>query len=261
MFVANPLEIIDDEQTALLPSGSIILDGDKAKTFITYNDPEESDIDISGRREKTVQAMLKAFQKYGEMLTDDSMYSFFSRTIETDADNSSIKAFIGEMANLDTGRIVFQRVLGVVRTVDDQELLFSHYDGNLLRETVRQTITSLANIDVVSDDELNVTIEILNGTLVNGLASRTSQVFQSFGYDVAHIGNYDDTNVEKTLVIDRRGDIVQAQRIASVIKCSNVESAPPEDSGFEEIMPGDAIDNIDLTVILGKDFDGRYCKE
>ena len=251
MFVANPVEILDDEQTALLPSGSIVLDGDKAKTYITYYDQEESDIDVSGRREKTIQSLLKAFQQNGDFLTSDRMFSFFNKTMTTDADNSSVKAFINEMSNLDTGRIVFQRVLGVKRTVDEQELLFSHYDGNLLRETVRQTITSLANLDVVSDDELNVTIEILNGTAVNGLASRTSQVFQSFGYDVAHIGNNDDNAVEKTIVIDNRGDIIQAQRVASIIKCSNVES-----SEFDGIL-----DEIDLTIILGKDFDGRYCKE
>ncbi len=260
MFIDNPVEIIDEEQIALLPSGSITLDGNKAKTFITYYDPDENEIETSGRREKTIQSILKAFQKQGEILTADRMFPFFNRTIETDADNSSLKAFIKEMVNLDTERIVFQRVLGVRRTVDEQELLFSHYDGNLLRETVRQTISSLANIDVVSDDELNVTIEILNGTAINGLASRTSQVFQSFGYDVAHIGNNDDNDVDKTVVINRRGDIMQAQRIASIIKCSNIETSSPDEEVFDEVL-GELAEEIDLTIILGKDFDGRYCKE
>ena len=253
MFIDNPVEIIDEHQTALLPSGSILLDGDKAETFVVYHDPDESEVEISGRREKTIQALLKAFAQQGEELTGDGYYSFFRKTVVTDADQPSLKSFVREMENLDTERIVFQRVLGVRRTVDEQVLLFSHYDGNLLRETVRQTIESLANVEVVSDDELNVTIQILNGTSVNGLASRTSQVFQSFGYDVAHIGNHEENDIEKTYVIDRRGDIVQAQRVASIIQCSNVESQTgiPEES---------FADDIDLVIILGKDFDGRYCK-
>ena len=259
MFIDNPVEIIDDEQTALLPSGSIVLDGDKTKIFVTYFDPDESEVEISSRREKTVQALLKGFQQKGEMIVGNGMYSHFNKTIDTNADDSSMKAFVGEMGKLDTERIVFQRVLGVRRTVDDQILLFSHYDGNLLRETVRQTITSLANVAVVSDEELNISIEILNGTEINGLASRTSQVFQSFGYDVDHIANYERNDVEKTFVIDRRGDINQAQRIANIIQCANIESSDTVSDEINETF-GENPDEYDLVIILGKDFDGRYCK-
>jgi anionic cell wall polymer biosynthesis LytR-Cps2A-Psr (LCP) family protein len=260
MFVANPIEILDDQQTVLLPSGSIVLDGDKAKSFVTYKHPEETDIDESGRREKVIQSLLKAFQIQGQELTSEKLFPHFRKTVNVNVENSSVKSFIREMENLDAGRIVFQRVLGVRRTVDEQILLFSHYDGNLLRETVRQTITSLANIEVVSDEELNISIEILNGTGVNGLASRTSQVFQSFGYDVAHIGNYDNNEIDKTRVIDRRGDITQAQRVANIIKCTNVVSAVDEISPVDEDF-NMLTDNIDLIIILGKDFDGRYCKD
>lgn len=261
MFIANPVEIVDEQQTVLLPSGSIILDGDKARSFIEYKDPDETEIEESGRREKVVQALLRSFQQQGERLTSDKLYPFLKKTIETDVENPSVKSFIKEMENLDAERIVFQRVLGVRRKVDDQVLLFSHYDGNLLRETVRQTITSLANIDVVSDEELNVSIEILNGTAINGLASRTSQVFQSFGYDVAHIGNYESGDIDKTRIIDRTGDVAQAQRVANIIKCKNVETGAQEQAseseGFENVLAED----IDLVIILGKDFDGRYCKD
>ena len=260
MFIANPVEILTDEQTVLLPSGSIILDGEKTKTFVTYDDPEETDVDESGRREKTVQAILKAFKQQGSLLVSDRMFPFLIKTVKTNADRDSVRAFVVEMGRLDISRIVFQRVLGVRRTVDDQELLFSHYDGNLLRETVKQTITALANIEVVSDEELNVTIEILNGTSINGLASRTSQVFQSFGYEVAHIGNYSSSDIQKTKVIDRMGDIAQAQRVASIIKCSNVETAV-QDAEAPETVSDEAPEEYDLVIILGKDFDGRYCKE
>ena len=260
MFIDNPVEIINDEQTSLLPSGSIVLDGDKTKTYIIYDDPEETENEESGRREKVVQSLLKSFNRYGERLTSSKLFPFFIKTIDTNANNDSLKAFIREMSRLDVGRIVFQRVLGVRRTVDDQVLLFSHYDGNLLRETVKQTISSLANIEVISDEELNVTIEILNGTGINGLASRTSQVFQSFGYDVGHIGNYSSTDVLKTKVVDRMGDIAQAQRVASIIKCSNVETAM-QDAESPDTGLADEENNFDLVIILGKDFDGRYCKE
>jgi anionic cell wall polymer biosynthesis LytR-Cps2A-Psr (LCP) family protein len=261
IFVANPVEIVENEKTVLIPSGSITLDGDKAKLFITYDDQEENEVDISDRKEKYTQSLLKSFQKKGQWLTSPKVFRHFMKNINANLSNSGVAAFIREMSNLDSGRIVFLRVLGVRRTVDDQELLFSHYDGKLLRETVRQTVTSLSNIEVVSEEELDVVIEILNGTGVNGLASRTSQVFQSFGYEVANIGNYERSDVEKTRVIDKTGNISQAQRVASIIECSNVvsEIIPVETAeiDFTEI----AEEKTDLVIILGKDFDGRYCKE
>ncbi len=256
MFIANPVEILEPGRTVLLPSGSIILDGDKAETFLTYEDPEESDIDKSGRHEKFIQSLLKTFQDRGSELLNNRMFPYLYKTMETNIDRDSFRAFITESEKMDTGRIVFQRVLGVKRSVDDQVLLFRHYDGNLLKETVKQTVSSIANIEVVSTDELNIALQILNGTAVNGLASRTSQVFQSFGYDVANIGNYDG-EIEKTLVINRGSDIAQAQRAANIIKCGNVLAGS---EGIE--LPEDINEyEYDVIIILGKDFDGRYCKE
>ena len=172
--------------------------------------------------------------------------------------NQGLRSFLLALGDFDAGRMVFQRVLGVERVVDDQTLLFRHKDGALLRETVKQTLRSLGNRDVVSDEELGATLEILNGTSTAGLATRTGQLFQSYGYDVAEIGNADSFDREYTVVIDRIGDGSKAQRVASVIRCSRIEQQPAVEFSEE----GTLIDQtIDVTIILGKDFDGRYCKD
>ncbi len=95
---------------------------------------------------------------------------------------------------------------------------------------------------------------MLNGTIQNGLASRTSQIFQSFGYEIQKVGNA-DTIYEKTEIIDNKGDLPSAQRLAKIIRCNNVSSRPVVEEGIEEIIAAD------ITIIIGKDFDGRYCKE
>ena len=63
---------------------------------------------------------------------------------------------------------------------------------------------------------------------------------------------------EKTVVISRTSDIAAAQRVASLIRCNNVEQRQylEVDSGADL-----AAATIDVTIILGMDFDGRYCKE
>lgn len=253
VFIANPVEILDGKDTTLLPSGSVTLDGAKTRIFISHEEPGESDIERIGRREKFLQALLVEFGQHAEVITDETVFPYLWDLVHTDIQKRGLESFIIEMKRLDTERVVFQRTLGVNRRVDDQVLHFRHYDGKLLKETVKQTLDSLANLEIVSDEELSVTLEILNGTSTNGLAARTSQIFQSFGYDIARIGNTEGDMAERTEVIDRRGDIAQAQRVAAVIKCMVVRTELPAEHLQSE-------ETSDVTVILGGDFDGRYCK-
>lgn len=256
LFNANPLEL--PQEKVFLPSGSLVLDGAKTVLFLSFLEEGAHSIEQTDRWEKFAQSLLKTWGTRQEFLLHSEVFPVFRGNMKTNMGDQALKSYVAELEKLDSGRMVFQRVLGVERVVDDKTLLFRHKDGVLLRETVRQTMKSIGNMDVVSDEELGATLEILNGTETIGLATRTSQLYQSFGYDVAEIGNADTFDVEYTLVIDRGGDISRAQRVASVIKCSRVERRLE----VPDLGDGAILDQtIDVTVILGKDFDGRYCKE
>jgi len=259
LFIPNPVEYQSPEGIVLLPSGSVTLDGEKAVLYATYQEPNERESEQITRRQKFVQAMFKKMGEKGEYLSNDQVHSALMRNMETDLSKRAVASLIQSFKQLDFDQVVFQRVLGNERQVDGQTLLFPYYEGNLIKETVQQTLVSLRNKEVVSTEELNITLEILNGTSRNGLAGRTSQVFKSFGYDVARVGNATEQDYEKTLVIDWSGDISGAQQVANVIQCKNVESRTGEADEVPASAPG--VDVIDVTIILGKDFDGRYCKE
>ena len=259
LFIPNPVEYQSDEGIVLLPSGSVTLDGEKAVLYGTYKEPDERESEQITRRQKFVQAMLKRMGEQSEYLSNNQVQAVLMRNLETNLSKRAVASLIGSFEKLDYDQVVFQRVLGNDRQVDGQTLLFPYYEGNLIKETVQQTLVSLRNKEVVSTEELNVTLEILNGTSRNGLAGRTSQVFKSFGYDVARVGNAAKQDYEKTLVVDWSGDISAAQQVANVIQCKNVESRTEEAAEAPATAPG--VDVIDVTIILGKDFDGRYCKE
>ena len=89
-------------------------------------------------------------------------------------------------------------------------------------------------------------IAILNGTTVSGLAQRTSSTYRSLGYNVTSVGNAEESNVEATIIIGHRNDSSILERVARVIKCRNIQT----ENGTEGT----------ITIILGKDFDGRQCK-
>jgi anionic cell wall polymer biosynthesis LytR-Cps2A-Psr (LCP) family protein len=258
MFIANPVEIIEEDEVVLLPSGSMLLDGGKIATFVRYSEfPGESEIEKISRRQKFMQSFLGRLGERAEELTDPGVLRYLADFTSSDLDKRSLSALVLEIRKLDVDRIVFQRVLGVNRVVDAQTLLFPHYDGKLLKETVGQTLDSLASTEIASGEELRISLEILNGTNRNGLASRTAQLFKSFGYEVVHVGNAESFDYESTLVLDRSGNINKAQKVANIITCKHVNTVleeTPEEADSEPDMI------VDVTIILGKDFDGRYCK-
>ena len=224
-----------------------------------YQEPNERENARITRRQKFVQSLFKKFGEKKDYLQNEHVQEAVLKNIETDLSGRAVISLLQSFTHLDYEQVVFQRVLGNERRVDGKTLLFPYYEGNLIKETVQQTLSSLRNKEVVSTEELNVTLELLNGTDRNGLAGRTSQVYKSFGYDVARIGNSESQDHEKTLVIDWTGDISAAQQVANVIQCKNVESRTSEAVEAPANAPG--VDVIDVTIILGKDFDGRYCKE
>ena len=251
VFIANSMESDNRGNKVLLPSGNVHLDGGKVKAFLSLVDPEETEADRIGRIQKFTQGLLKRLGEEAVFLTQEDVFPFVKKALKTDLDQRALQAFIKEMVKLDNERMVFQRVLGTVRSVDNQDLLFPHFEGQLLKQTVKQIYGNLASTESLKSGEISSTLEILNGTKTAGLARRTREIFQSFGFEVLSFNNSENTNVEKTKVIDRRGNAEVAAKVAKIIRCTQITT---------EIPPASSQSGADVTILLGKDFDGRYCK-
>ncbi len=251
VFIPNPVDIKYKERRILLPSGSISLDGDKVVDFIIYSIPHEPNMDKIGRRQRFLQSLLKSLSDSKYFIMKDSVFKLFKSMIVTNLSSKSVETLISALDNIDSERLIFQRVLGTEREIDGKKLLFPHYNGELIREKVKQTLKTISSKETINSDDLTVTIEILNGTNVNGLAARTREIYQSFGYDVISIGNADNNQYMHTVVLDRKGNIEVAKKVAMIIHCERVYTR------FDPNLD----DAIEVTIILGKDFDGRYCRK
>jgi anionic cell wall polymer biosynthesis LytR-Cps2A-Psr (LCP) family protein len=249
LFIPNPVEAAVGERKVLLPSGSVVLDGDKIRDFISYQDPLEPETDRVGRKQKFLLSLLKALGE-SDLVQQPGPFAALRRLLSTNLKPRSLAALVKELSRMETEKLIFQRVLGSVRTVDGKELLFPHFEGQLLKEIVKQTGETIASAEPGLQEELTVALEILNGTSVPGLARRAASVFQSFGYEIASLGNADNSDYLNTVVLDRKGRLEAAQKAAELIHCQRVYSRLAEGGDL----------SVDVTVILGKDFDGRYCK-
>jgi anionic cell wall polymer biosynthesis LytR-Cps2A-Psr (LCP) family protein len=253
LFISNPVDIEYDGKRVLLPSGSVLLDGDKIKDYLTYEVPMEEDREKVGRKQKFLNALLKKMGSptTSAYLLERSAFRLLRMYLKSNLTEKALRSFIVELGKLKSDRLIFQRVLGSLKQVEgvDGPILFPHYEGNLIKQTIRQNLETISSDDPKYDDTLTISIEILNGTTIDGLAKRTKTLYESFGFDVVSYRNADHDQYLNTLVLDRKGESFAAERVAEVIKCERIHSKLDQEKG------------ADITLILGKDFDGRYCKK
>ncbi len=260
VFIPTPVDFTAENGTrVLLPSGAITLDGDKLRTYVTYADPSSDsagDDDGAERRQRAVLAFFGALGDSAPGIFKSRYFPVIRSIVKCNVPDASLPELLAQLSNLDSERLVPQRVTGSYREVDGQSLLFPFYDGQLLKDIVRQTIAGLTSKDMTVQERIYA-LEILNGTKTQGLAHNTSELYQSFGYDVVRVGNAEGSEYDKTVIVDRIGNSSVAQAVAKVIQCENIQQtdvqpAEPGDYATEAVM--------DFTVILGKDFDGRYVR-
>ena len=258
LFIPIPVDEYHDGYI-MFPSGLSYLDGDKARVYVTYELPEESDELANYRRQRLFVAFIKRLGIQNDFLKNQQVSRVMYSLLKTGIKQRTLSRLFDEFAGIDTDRINLQSVSGNTREVSGQLLLFPHWDGSLIKEIVRQTTGSLIQpTDTVLGDR-SITIEVLNGTTVSGLAGRTAELYRGFGYEVSSIGNAEHNDYEKTIIIYRSGQEEIVMAFGEVIRCNNIQY---EQVNFDETESDLAVQNFnfpaDLTLIIGKDFNGRY---
>jgi len=201
-------------------------------------------------REKFLQALLKGFGENESFLLQRGQLRMLRSLVRTDLPGRALASFVAEMGKFDSERMVLQRVLGTTRSVDGRDLLFPHQDGELLKQAVKQAMAANASNEFVPPDALTITVEGLNGTKKPGVAGRARDLFQSYDLEVMAPNNADNDQYQNTVVLDRKGNPDAARKVADIIHATRIFSKP--DPQLDQA--------VDVTVILGKDFDGRWVK-
>ena len=261
IFIPSAVSYRDDDKVILFPSGMTVLDGDKASVYATYNmEDEEREMEVFRRQRFFIGFLNRQIQMNERLKNPDAAklyYSFF----KTNVNQRTLMLLFDEFVYIDTDRTNIRSVEGELREVSGQMLVIprSLLDGGyLIKEVVRQTLGALTREVEDYFNERSLTIEVLNGTAINGLAGRTAEMLRSFGYDVISIGNADNNNFERTEIVDRGADEGMVKDFAELIRCENMrlELLAPEEFEAGDIQSYEY--KADVTLILGRDFDGRY---
>ena len=182
----------------------------------------------------------------GDRVTFDSVSKKFSANLAPD----DLFRLFSELIQVDSERLIPQAITGTRRVVDGKVLLFPFYDGDLIKDVVKQASNALVNSD---DENVNrvYVLEIQNGTTKTGFARNTSVLLQSAGYDVLSTTNAATQDYEKTVIINHIGNSEAVKQLGDFIHCTNI---------IDEEIDYETDANVDFTLILGNDFDGRYVR-
>lgn len=113
-------------------------------------------------------------------------------------------------------------------------LLYKNISGYFINETKPEYKTT---------DEY-IQAEVLNGCGVSGLGEKFTDFLRKNKVDVVQTGNYITFEIEKTLVIDRGGNISNANKIAALL---GVEKNTVLQQLNEDYF-------LDVSVVIGKDY-------
>jgi anionic cell wall polymer biosynthesis LytR-Cps2A-Psr (LCP) family protein len=235
-----------------IPSGDVVLDGAKALQYLAYRNEAETVRERVARRQKIVTALLEELGAHAALFARADAARLALELIDTNIEREAFGSFAAALSGLEPDRIITRQVEGLYRRVssdqDELLLLFPHQEGRWLQESVRQVVENIDSTESIRDENIVIRLEILNGTEVTGLASRTAALYRSYGFDVVAVGNAQSDAIESTQIIDRAGNDVFARRTADIIGASAITTRIDEAA------------IVDVTIVLGKDFDGTYVR-
>lgn len=254
LVIDQPVDYVEDDIHYLLPSGYVTLDGDKICTYLAYVLPSEDSDSIMERKRNAIVGFISALNNNKTQLMDKKRFEPFSKALVTNIEDDDEYSLVSQIASIDVERLLIQSFLGTETRVDDKLLLFPHDNGRYVKDVFKRTTTTLVSVSGTMSDRVYV-LEVLNGTTKQFLARDTGTLLDGAGYSVQHVDNAETDNVEETYIIDHIGNEKVAEILADFIQCEKIIT--------EEIRDDDELavnTQVDFTVVLGKDFDGRYVR-
>ena len=254
VFIPSPIDCVSENgERWLLPSGAVTLDGDKIAVYLQYEEEDEAEDTIQDRYQNVMSAFLTGLHDQSfKIFNTKQNFRRFSVNLNSNLADEEEETLYNEISQIDTESIIKQTITGSLRNVDGEQLLFPLNNGEFIKEAVNQTTSMLVSSDGTYTSRVYI-LEIQNGTTMQGLAKRTSSLYQDASYNVLSTTNADRNDYAETVIIDHIGNESAARNVGDLIHCTNIRQATDEDSSGST-----SESQVDFTIILGKDFNGRY---
>ena len=249
-------EIKDPQKNTYIPAGITLLDGDKSMEFLTYKsgDSIDEEYDQFKRLNDYVRNFVKLKSDFAELFNDDVASGLLYKVAATNMSQDDFMIFFTEIrTRYQAGYTDFSRGMNNLILYCDKKampgydyILQAKNSGDWIKKELGDALENIKS-EKADAAENNIVVEILNGTDIAGFAVRTKRYLSTFGFDILEIGNAQN-EAEYTVVIMRTQE-QKATKLAELINCKRV-------------IQGEAYPDkkIDVTLILGRDFNGKMVK-
>ena len=259
IFIPDPIDAQDDSGNRfLLPSGAILLDGEKVFSYLTFSYLNlEGGESSNARSYEVFQDVLIAYfdqlsKNHSKVLHQNSFVSFSSQQ-RTNLVLEDFYTLVTHLSNVQTDYSIRQNITGTRYRVGDKILVFPQNSGTAIKQSLSQATNMLISASTAETSRIYV-VDVQNGTTQQGLARNTGILLQNAGYEILRTTNANRNDYEKTRIIDNIGNKDVAKILGDFIRCTNIETPEVDTENNQTI-------NADFVIILGKDFDGRYVRE
>jgi len=211
-FVDNSFPTDDfGMRTVSFEQGWTKMDGEEALTFARSrhgSNGENSDFARSKRQQKVLEAVKDKALSFTTFLSYrkiSALLDLYNKNVSTNLDTWEIFSFVKMAKQIDQNNITNI----VLDNSNNGPLYSTNINGAYLLLPKDMTFSQLKQIAKYAFDEEKqkvaqeiTTVEIQNGTRIEGLAYRTSLELKDNGYKVLKIGNADIQNYEHTVIYD-----------------------------------------------------------
>ncbi|MBP7553289.1 MAG: LCP family protein [Spirochaetes bacterium] len=245
------------EKNVYIPSGVTLMDGDKSAEYLSFIEDKNNDEEYNQlkRLNNYIRSFVKLKYDFLETFTDKNTSNYLFKTVDSNMSLHDFLIFFNEIkSRFYKNNVDFSRgMVNLILYCDKKEIPGYSYilqpkkSGNWIKSEVAEALQNIKK-EYASEEEGKIVVEILNGTDIVGFAARTRRYLTTFGLDVLEAGNAQHENYENTVVIIRNSE-QKASKLADLIQCKRIVKG--EESKDKK---------IDVTLILGKDFNGKVVK-
>ncbi|PIU83210.1 MAG: hypothetical protein COS68_05265 [Elusimicrobia bacterium CG06_land_8_20_14_3_00_38_11] len=220
-------------------TGTYLLNGNRALEYIRYRTGDRADLDRILRQQGFMREVMNRVKEPRVIMGFPKIVKILYNNIHTNISVWDILAVVYELKNFNLSNVRLQSLPGS----PSRGVWIA--DPSAVQKSIELITTGLVKDIKKFPTYSNIVAEIFNASGKANLAGQMRRALTKNSFDVIKIGNYEpNSKYEKTLVIDRMGELSKAQQIADVIGAKEV------------ITKIDSTRGVDVTVIIGRDWQG-----
>ncbi|MFZ5969527.1 MAG: LCP family protein [Bacillota bacterium] len=230
-----------------IKKGKQVLDGNKAMQFVRFRKGyTDQDLGRINAQQMFLTAVADKLLEPQTIIKLPKLLKTFSTYVETDMPVSTMSSYAVKAAGMSTNDIHMSTVPGepklisgiwyyipdMVQLEAQMKEIFDGASDKAADENKKQDTKEIQN---------QVTVEVLNGSGIAGLATSVAKDLKAEGYNVVNINNVNGIKYNQTHIYDRKDKKKEAEKIAKLLGVKDVES----DLNTEA--------EVDITIIVGSD--------